>query len=94
MHQPLALLALAALLAGCGTTPSPVSPNYDLRFGDAVRAARLRQTLDPNAAQRPPALAGMEGQTAADAMELYHGTFRKPPPVVNVINLGTGGAAR
>lgn len=87
MNTPLLLPAalLAALLAGCATT-SP-TPNYDLRFGDAVREARARQTLNPAAAS-PAGTPGMDGRAAREAVILYQGTFRQPPPVVNVINIG------
>lgn len=71
------------LLAACA---SP-TPNYDTRFGDAVREARARQTLNPNAAGAP-VLTGMDGKSARDAITLYGKTFQAPPPVVNVINIG------
>lgn len=87
------LLALLAPLVftGCAVT---ATPQYDLRFGDAVREARARQTLHPTAGQRPALASGLDGPAAADAVILYQSTFRTPPPVVNVINIGgaTGGA--
>ncbi len=79
------ILPIALLLAGCATS-SP-TPDYDLRFGDAVRQARARQTLDPAAASLAAA-PGMDGRAAREAVILYQGTFKQPPPVVNVINIG------
>ena len=83
MPQSLALVLLA-LLGGCVSA----TPNYDARFGDAVRQARQQMTLNPNAATNSAPVAGMDGSAARDAITLYHGTVRAPPPVVNVINIG------
>lgn len=78
------LLTLVALLAGCGST----TPNYDMRFGDAVRQARFDMTINPNAGQNPDQVMGMDGLSAKEAMTRYQGTFKAPPPVTNVINIG------
>jgi hypothetical protein len=83
MNKTPCLLA-ALLLAGCANSPTP---NYDLRFGDAVRQARARQTLNPNAAAIA-ATPGMDGRAAREALILYQDSFKQPPPVVNVINIG------
>lgn len=80
------LLALAApLVAACAGSPTPV---YDAHFGDAVRAARAQQTLNPEASQNPDPVAGIDGQAAREAMERYHESFKSPPPTFNVINIG------
>ena len=84
MRQAAPLLALV-LLAGCAN--GPVAPNYEMQFGNAVREARARMTLNPGAASNDPVV-GIDGQAARDAQERYHESFRKPPPVVNVINIG------
>lgn len=84
----LAFALLLSLIAGCST----VTPNYDTKFGDAVRAARLKMTINPDAGQNPDQAAGMDGKAGREAVILYHGTFRAPPPVVNVINIGGGGS--
>jgi uncharacterized lipoprotein len=81
---------LLALLAGCSTTP-----HYDQRFGDAVRQARAAMTINPGAPANPDPAAGIDGQAAGLAVERYQDSFKKPPPVVNVINIGSdAGAAR
>jgi hypothetical protein len=77
-------LILAALLAGCAASPTP---QYDLRFGEAVRQAKQRMTLNPN----PPStdsVGGMDGLAVREAQIRYHDSFKSPPPVVNVINIG------
>jgi hypothetical protein len=80
------LIACAALVACAG--PS-ATPDYDARFGDAVREARARMTLNPN----PPTAAtaaGIDGRAAHEAQERYLESYKAPPPVVNVINIGAG----
>lgn len=81
--KKLIILAALAATAGCSTTP-----NYDARFGDAVREARLAQTINPNAGSNPDQAAGLDGQAAREAMGRYLQTFKEPPPVINVINIG------
>lgn len=93
MNKLLSALVFA-LVAGCANSPTP---NYDARFGDAVRQARLMMTLTPDAAALP-APTGMDGKAAVEALGRYQDSFKKPPPVVNVINIGgqsgNGGGGR
>lgn len=91
MKKTLTLAALAAILGGCATSPTP---NYDARFGDAVRQARQQMTLNPNAGANPNPVVGMDGRAARESVIRYQDSFKSPPPVVNVINIGgstTGG---
>lgn len=91
MNKLAAILPLA-LLASCASSPTP---NYDLRFGDAVREARVRQTLNPTASAAPTQPLGLDGKTAEEALTRYRSSFKDPPPVVNVINIGgSGGGSR
>lgn len=78
--------AALAVLAGCSTTP-----NYDARFGDAVRQARSAMTINPQAGANPDPAAGSDGQAAREALTRYRDSFKAPPPVVNVINIGGAG---
>lgn len=80
------LLLATALLASCAVSPTP---NYDKRFGDAVRQGRQAQTLNTQPSTNP--VAGMDGKSAKEAGERYVNTFKAPPPVVNVINIGGTG---
>lgn len=75
---------LLTLLTGCAS----VTPNYDARFGDAVRQARLNMTINPEAGKNTDQATGMDGISAKEAVVLYQGTFKAPPPVTNVINIG------
>lgn len=83
MNRFLALV-LPALVAGCASSPTP---NYDARFGDAVRQARQQMTLNPAPPSADP-VTGMDGKVAQEAVGRYHESFKAPPPVVNVINIG------
>jgi len=84
MNKSLALILLV-LLGGCAAS---TTPNYDLRFGDAVRESRQRMTLNPNAGSGPGPVVGMDGKAAREAVGRYQESFKSPPPVVNVINIG------
>ena len=89
MHR--LLLLAPALLAGCAISPTP---NYDARFGDAVRQARQAQILNPQPSAK--GVQGMDGMAAKAASDRYINSFKSPPPPVNVINIGgslaTGGS--
>ncbi|QAU33456.1 hypothetical protein [Janthinobacterium sp. 17J80-10] len=74
---------MLCLVAGCSTTP-----HYDTKFGDAVRDARMRMTIDPDAGKKQEQLAGMDGKAAQESIVRYQNSFKEPPPVVNVINIG------
>lgn len=79
------LLLATVLLSGCaGTT----TPHYDARFGDAVRQARLQMTINPAAGDITNPVAGIDGRAGRESVLLYQDSFKKPPPPVNVINIG------
>lgn len=78
-------LSAMVLMAGCAQT---VTPNYDMRFGDAVRDAKLAMTIDPDAGARGDQARGIDGQAAHEATRRYQKSFTEPPPVTNVINIG------
>ena len=85
MNKLAIALALGSL-AGCAS----VTPNYDARFGEAVREARLKMIINPDAGKNPDQAAGMDGKAARETIILYQATFKQPPPAVNVINIGGG----
>lgn len=84
-----------ALLAACTTT---VTPNYDAKFGSAVREARLKMAIDPDAGKTPDRVVGIDGTAARATIMRYQETFKTPPPVANIINIGgkigSGGAGQ
>ncbi|MGN6388544.1 MAG: hypothetical protein ACTHL1_03465 [Burkholderiaceae bacterium] len=83
---PIVLIApivLPAIFGGCSSMP-----NYDARYGDAVRDARSEMILDPQASARDYDTPGLDGKAAKEAIKVYQDSFKAPPPVVNVINIG------
>lgn len=90
-----ARLVLCAALALSATACVSSTPMLDERFGDAVRAARLAQTLHPDAGLNADPVAGLDGVAAKESMKHYEDSFKTPPPVTNVINIGgvIGGGA-
>lgn len=81
------ILCLAAAgLAGCAS-PTPI---LDENFGNAVRTVRAMQTVNPDAGRNPDPVAGMDGTAANESIRRYHDSFKTPPPVTNVINIGGG----
>ena len=81
----IALVLLLAPLGGCVSSPTP---HYDARFGDAVRQGRQLMIINPAAGTAAAPVAGMDGKAAAEAITRYQDSFKAPPPVVNVINIG------
>ena len=81
------IVLLPTLLAGCA---SPVTPNYDAKFGNALREAKLKMTINPDAGKNPDQVLGMDGKSARETIILYQNTSKVPPPAVNVINIGGG----
>ena len=79
---PTALLLV--LLAGCAS----VTPHYDARFGNSVREAKLKMTINPDAGKNPDQVLGMDGKSARETIIFYQNTYKEPPPPVNVINIG------
>lgn len=81
----LVIVLLLGLVGGCATT---TTPHYDARFGSAVREAKLKMIINPDAGKDADQVAGLDGKSANEAMTLYQETFKAPPPVTNVINIG------
>jgi hypothetical protein len=80
----LLMTSALCLTAAC----APVTPNYDAKFGAAVRDSKLAMTISPNAGSSQDPVAGMDGKASRDALIQYQNSFKTPPPAVNVINLG------
>ena len=80
-----AIVFLLTLLTGCAST---VTPHYDTRFGNAVREAKLKMIINPDAGKNPDQVLGMDGKSARETVIFYQNTYREPPPPVNVINIG------
>ena len=83
MNTP-AIALLLTLLTGCAS----VTPNYDAKFGDALREAKQKMIINPDAGRNPDQVLGMDGKSARETIILYQDTHKAPPPAVNVINIG------
>lgn len=77
------VIYVVVVLAGCATTP-----DYDTRFGDTVRMAKSAMLVNPNASSDRDPVAGIDAQAAKEAHARYLNTFKEPPPIVNVVNIG------
>lgn len=80
------VIAAFSLLAGCVS----IYPEVDQHHGEAVTAARRAQTFDHQAGRTPANGSGIDGQAARETMDRYVNSFKAPPPVTNVINIGGG----
>lgn len=81
------VLGLAAQLTGCVST---TTPELDAKFGDAVRAAREAQTLNPTASANKDPVVGVDGNAAVNAIDRYQDSFKSPPKTFEVLNIGGG----
>lgn len=80
-------LCLAALLAaGCAENRY----REEEGFGDAVRAAKARQIINPDASRNTARPDGMDGPSAKSTVDRYQKSFEIPPPPVNVFTIGVG----
>lgn len=80
----LVIVGLLGICSGCET----MTPNYDTKFGEAVREARVKMTINPDAGKIPDQVAGIDGKAGVHTIIRYQETFKQPPPVVPVINIG------
>ena len=79
------LLALTAC-----ATPEPDATG--VQIGQAVRQARVLQTIDLSAAERASAERGTDAGIAVSAWQRYQDSFRSPPQSFEIF--GIGGASR
>jgi type IV pilus biogenesis protein CpaD/CtpE len=68
-------LVFLLLLSGCASMRSypgkTITPELDSKFGDAVRAARAAQTVDPNAANKTSLTHSLDTHTAKTVVDAY-----------------------
>lgn len=88
----LAVLTTACSTPGNGETAYAPSMS-DASFGNAVRQAAIRQTVDPDAGSKYGNVPGDAG-SAVHAVDQYNKSFETPRPAMNVLGIGgvgTGG---
>ena len=72
MKLRIAMLPVAAAaLSACAQT----APNWDARFGDAVRQAAALQVIDPNAPTRNTGTTRLDGKAASGTIKAYADSF-------------------
>ncbi len=81
---------LCITVVGAGAGCASRTPMLDERFGDAVREARAKQTINPDAGRDTDPVLGLDGLAARESIERYKDATKAPPPVMNVINIGGG----
>ncbi len=82
------LAILSSALHGCASEPAPY---IESKLGEAVKTARVQQTINLDASKNTDPVAGMDGQAAHTSIERYHQSFEAPPPSFTIINVGTSG---
>jgi hypothetical protein len=75
----------AVAISGCVSE----TPLLNQHFGDAVNAAKAQQTIHPEASQNKNPVAGLDGQAAKGAVDLYQKSFVQPPVTSSTMNIGT-----
>ena len=83
-----AIAIIMGTLHGCATEPAPY---MESKLGEAVRTARVQQTIDLDASKNKDPVAGMDGQAAQTSIKRYQQSFEAPPPSFTIINVGTTG---
>jgi hypothetical protein len=89
------LCAIATLCAGCAAgTAGPIgaaaTPAFDARFGESVRQAQARQTINPDAGRQSDPVVGIDGRAGATAIDRYQDSFKAPSRSFDVLNIGAG----
>lgn len=79
------IMAAALVLAGCNTA---ATPNYDAKFGEAVRQSRALQTVNPSAGANTDPVAGIDARAARSSVERYQDSYRAPPQTFDVMGIG------
>jgi hypothetical protein len=88
-RRALAIVPACALLGGCMSS----SPIWDAHFGESVKAITQAQIIDPQAGEYLPSANGVDGKSAASAMDAYDKSFQAPAPTANPFVIGIGGAS-
>ncbi len=79
-------VGLSALLLGCTNT---LTPNLDASFGNAVRASRQSQTLNPEAGTNRDPVLGLDGKSAVTAITNYQSQEKAAAQSGFIVNLGS-----
>jgi hypothetical protein len=87
----LAIVLSASALGACSSSGNNIlgATATDRQFGNSVREARLRQTIDMNAGSKH-ADTGSDAQSGTLAVKRYHDSFKRPvrQPSFKVLGIG------
>ncbi|MEX3967984.1 hypothetical protein AB4Y42_38275 [Paraburkholderia sp. EG286B] len=86
VRRLLLIAPLGAALGGCMTS----SPIWEAHFGEAVRHSMQAQIIDPDAGQHA-SQPGVDGKSAASAMDNYDKSFQHPVTSANPYTIGVSG---
>lgn len=82
--RSIALAAGLAAIAGC----TPLTPNLDRHFGDALGTLKRSQIIDP-AASANTANPAQDGKSAVEATARYVKSYTAPTPHQSVLTTGS-----
>jgi hypothetical protein len=88
VRRVLLIAPLGAALGGCMTS----TPIWDAHFGQAVRYSMHAQIIDPEAGQHAASQPGVDGKSAASAMDRYDKSFEQPPVTASPYTIGVSGS--
>lgn len=77
------LLASTLLLGACSSTP-----HWDARFGQSLRSALVTQAIDPGAGRAGRPVNGLDGKSAAAALDRYQRSLPAPAALAPMANGG------
>ena len=70
-------LVISSLIVGIIVIAGCAGPSVlDQNWGRSVETARFNQTLNPKAGENPEPVTGMDGESAANALEAYRQSFK------------------
>ncbi|EUC14341.1 hypothetical protein [Paraburkholderia hospita] len=79
-------VSVCGALAGCMSS----TPIWDAHRGEALKTVTQAQIIDPHAAEHAQSTPGIDGTSAASAMDSYDKSFRAPSPSPNAFVIGVG----
>lgn len=93
--QRAAFAFVVTTLAGCAEfAPLHEESRIEQHFGEAVREAVVKQTLNPNAGTNTNPVRGMDGVAARETIKTYQKSFKQPESQPGVFTIEVGGIAK
>jgi hypothetical protein len=83
------VMSVSAALGGCMSS----TPIWDAHIGEALKAVKTAQIIDPHAGEHAPAPEGIDGKSADSAMVNYDKSFARPVTTPGAYVIGVGGGS-